>query len=628
MPLRFLAELKRRNVIRMAGLYLVGAWLIVQVASTVFPAFDLPGWALRGVILLLGIGFVPTLVFSWLYELTPEGLKRDAEVTLEQSIAAQTGRRMDRLIFAGLIALIAVIAADRWWPRTPAPLPSAPVAPEPAAAPASASDPAAVPAESAAIDPKSIAVLPFVNMSGDPDNEYFSDGVSEEILNVLAGSPELRVAARTSSFSFKVKSLEVPEIARALNVRMVLEGSVRRQGDSVRVTAQLIDAQSGFHLWSQTFDRKLVDIFAIQDEIARAIGDALKVTLGGNEGTVHAAAGTGNLEAYDLYLRGMGLWQQRREEPLWQAIALFEQATAADPQFAQGYAGLAMTYAVIGSYSNRLAYADTLARARDYAEQALALDPGNPEPYAALALVAANELRRSTASALYLRSIALRPSFASAHQWQGTALMSSGDLAGGLAALERASKLDPRSLVVAQNHAYALRALGRDDDARARCMTALQLDPSFGACWEDVGLAALQVGDFEAARSALQKQAALDNPSGADQARELVEALAGSGDRRALALRMAAHAWNSKFEPGSGNALEGANIPAVLMLLGEHELALEYVERLAGEPGGIADWAIMLPALDPIRCLQRFKAVVAQLKTSDPHAARGCVATE
>ncbi|MDQ6861847.1 MAG: adenylyl cyclase, partial [Verrucomicrobiota bacterium] len=439
----FFAELKRRNVVRMAGLYLVGAWLLTQVASTVLPMFGAPDWLPRSIVILLVIGFVPALVFAWVFELTPQGLKRDEDVAPNESIAPQTARRMNWMTTAVLLVALTYFAFDKFvlTPRRNAAL--------------------AATASTPTVDAHSLAVLPFVNMSGDAANEYFSDGISEEILNVLARTPELHVAARTSSFSFKGKTLEVPEIARDLNVRMVLEGSVRKQGDRVRITAQLIDAKNGFHVWSETFDRKLQDIFAIQDEIAKAIGNELEVKLVRPAAAGKSSAGTTNLAAYDLYLRGIALWQLRRGEELWEAIDLLDKAAEADPDFAQAYAGEALVYAVLPDYSGRIAYAESLARGKDFAERALALDPTLPEAYAALGNIADSENRRATADVLLRRAITLRPSFATAYQWRGTLLMGNGDLTGGLASLERASSLDPRSLVVGDNHGWALLALGR-----------------------------------------------------------------------------------------------------------------------------------------------------------------------
>ena len=612
-----LAELRRRNVIRMAGLYLVGAWLIAQVAGTVLPMFGAPPWLPRSVVILLAIGFVPALVFAWVFEMTPDGIKRDADVSPEQSIAPQTARRMDRMIIAVLLLALVFFGFDRFVlaPRRDAALVATTTQTVEAKATAQAKP---------AVGRNSIAVLPFVNMSGDAANEYFSDGISEEILNVLAGTPELQVAARTSSFAFKGKTMEVPAIARELKVRMVLEGSVRKQGDKVRITAQLIDAQSGFHVWSQTYDRKLEDIFAIQDEIAKAIGDELKVKIAGAAKLGQSAGGTRNVAAYDLYLRGMALWHRRREKELWEALALFQKAVVIDPEFAQAYAGQALVYAVIGDYSARISYAEALANGKDFAEMALALDPTLPEPYAALGSNAANERRRTTAVALLARAIALRPSFATAYQWRGNTLLSDGDLAGGLASLERATSLDPRSLVVAENHAWMLLAAGRNEEAKARCLRALEFAPTYGGCLSDTSLAYLLTGDYDAARPMLERLAASLNPSASGQAQELIAALTGHADRHALALWLAALPHYSNTDPSSRNALNAYHIPAVLMLLGEGGLALDYLDRIAGDLGSDAEWAIMLPVMDPIRCEPRFIAIVKRLKTTDPHAAKVC----
>jgi TolB-like protein/Flp pilus assembly protein TadD len=616
----FLAELKRRNVFRMAGLYLVAAWLLTQVAATLLPVFGAPDWVMKTVVAILAAGFFPALGFAWAFELTPSGLRRDADVPAEQSIAPQTARRMERLFLSLLVLALAFFAFDKFIlaPKREASLVAA------TTDQAVAKTVASIDAQKSSINARSIAVLPFTNMSGDAANEYFSDGISEEILNVLAGTPELQVAARTSSFSFKGKSLEVPEIAEQLNVRMVLEGSVRKQGDKVRITAQLIDASNGFHVWSETYDRDLTDIFAVQDEIAQAIGQTLQLKIGSLDGPRKEGSGTQNLEAYDLYLQGMTLWHTRREQALWDAIAAFERATALDPDFAQAYAGQALAYAVIDDYSNRMPFAETLARARDFAERALVLDPALPEIYAALGQVAAAEGRRGSADALFRRAIALRPSFATAHQWRGTSLMSSGDLVNGLASLEQASALDPRSRVLAQNHSFALRTLGRDEEAKARCQQVFEFAPDYEPCMEDIAMAELALGKLEAAEAMFVRQAQIKNPSAVGQGRELVQALAGKGDQRALALRYASLPFKSNLDPGSGNNLEDFHLAPLLVMLGERDIALDYLERFSSKVGSTAEWSIMLPAMDPIRCEPRFVAVVRKLGTHDPHFSKVC----
>ncbi len=614
--MNFISELKRRNVIRMAGLYLVGAWLITQVAGTILPMFGAADWIARSIVIVLAIGFIPALVIAWVFELTPEGLKRDADVPLAESIAPQTARKMERLILILFALALMVFAFDKFV--------LAPQREEALVVQTTQQVTKKTNDEKSKINPNSIAVLPFVNMSGDKDNEYFSDGISEEILNVLAQTPALQVAARTSSFSFKGKNIEVPDIARELKVRMILEGSVRKQGDKVRITAQLIDASNGYHVWSQTFDRDLQDIFAIQDEIAKAIADQLKVKLNNAAAPGKNSAGTTNLAAYDLYMRGMGLWHSRSEAKLWQATELFEQATALDPEFAQAYAGLALSYAVLPGYSAKISWEESMLRSENAALRAVALDPALPEAYAALSQISMNRLERDTSVALARRAILLRPSFATAHHWLGNTLQSKGEIPGAVVELERAAVLDPRSPVIGDNLAFALMAAGRNADAKASCEKVLVYAPQFRACLQYIGVLNLVAEDWPAAQAMLERLAAVDNPQAKNQGRELVAALSGNADKHALAVKMAALPFNSNVEPASGNALEDQIVALILVQLDEHALALDFMERNAANMGSTMDWAIMLPQMDPIRCEPRFIAVVKKLKTNDPHFAKVC----
>jgi adenylate cyclase len=369
-----LGELRRRNVIRMAGLYLVGAWIIVQVSETLLPIFDTPGWVLKALVVLVAIGFLPALVFSWIYELTPEGLKRDADVTPSQSIAAQTGRRMDRLIFAGIIALIVLIVADRYWPRDAGGFGSTPaVQPETSAAGAAA------PADAPSVPPASIAVLPFVDLSPEGDQAWFADGISEEVLNVLVGVEGLSVASRTSSFQFRSQqAIGVPAIAGLLKVRHVLEGSVRKGGDRIRITAQLIDSANDAHLWSENFDRTLTteNLFDIQDEIARAIvaaiGKNLDVQVGAATPVLQR---TGNLDAYALYLQARPSYNAR--ENFREIADLLGQAIEIDPGFVDALALRASVAMLSSDFDGQpLGGSQQAARdlARQLATQALALN--------------------------------------------------------------------------------------------------------------------------------------------------------------------------------------------------------------------------------------------------------------
>jgi TolB-like protein len=486
-PLRLLAELKRRNVIRMAGLYLVGAWLIVQVAATLLPTFDAPAWVMKVLVALLAIGFLAAIVFSWLYELTPDGLKRDAEVDPAQSIAPQTARRMDRLIFAGLLALIAVIAADRYWPR----------AELPAAVPIAVSEPASTPADptapAAAIHPDSIAVLPFVDMSQAKDQEYFSDGLAEEILNLLAQIRDLKVIGRTSSFAFKGKNEDLRTIGNALGVAYLLEGSVRKAGDDLRITAQLIEVEGGSHLWSQSYDRKLENVFAIQTEIAASIAQALKINLVGPDQTAPVAQAAASLPAYELFLQARRLIQGRTRSGLEAARGLLDEALKLDPNYAPALAAQAQAIWLLNNLGG--GYGDippeqATAMAQPLAERALALDPKLAEAHAVIGLILVNQRDFSGAEAALARALALNPNQTDALHWQAGRLGGAGRLREQLAVRQRLDAIDPLNVANLLVLNGALRNSGKLTEAQAvtaRMQRAFPDNPqSFGAQANDL----------------------------------------------------------------------------------------------------------------------------------------------
>jgi TolB-like protein/cytochrome c-type biogenesis protein CcmH/NrfG len=328
-------ELKRRNVFRIGIAYTVATWLLIQVADTVFPRIGLPDTAVTLVIALLAIGFIPALIFAWAFEMTPEGLKREKDVDRKQSITPQTGRKLDRMIIGIMAIVIAFLVVDRFV------LKDQTEAGAPVTELQTASSEAAT--ETSEDSGPSVAVMPFVNMSGDADNEYFSDGLTETLLHMLAQLPELRVAARTSSFSFKGKDAGIGEISQALNVAHILEGSVQKAGNRVRITAQLIRAEDGFHVWSQNYDRTLEDIFAIQDEIATDVAGMLDATLlEGDTGIAHID--TSDVGAYDTYLRAMEQQAIGSYGSLSSAESLFKQALGIDPGFIDAKLGLARNY--------------------------------------------------------------------------------------------------------------------------------------------------------------------------------------------------------------------------------------------------------------------------------------------
>jgi TolB-like protein len=328
-------------VFRVGAAYVVGAWLLIQVAETIFPLFGFDDAPARIVVVVLMIGFVPALIFAWAFELTPEGLKKESEVDRTQSIAPNTGKKLDRAIMVVLALALGYFAFDKFvmTPQRESEQLAA-LEEQKTTEVEQARQEGRSQALVESYGDKSIAVLPFVNMSEDRGNEYFADGLSEELLNMMVKIPELRVAARTSSFSFKDKDLTISEIARELNVSHVLEGSVRKSGNKVRITAQLIKADDGFHLWSENFDRTLDDIFVVQDEIASEVTRALEVTLLGKSQTDHRI----DPEAYSLGLKGLYFLQQRGKENSEKSVTALLQAIELEPGYAWAWQLLSIAY--------------------------------------------------------------------------------------------------------------------------------------------------------------------------------------------------------------------------------------------------------------------------------------------
>jgi TolB-like protein/Tfp pilus assembly protein PilF len=342
----------------------------------------------------------------------------------------------------------------------------------------------------------SIAVLPFVNMSTDVENEFFSDGIAEEILNVLASIPDLKVAARTSAFAYKGTNTNVSKIAEELGVNHILEGSVRKSGNQVRVTAQLIKADDGFHLWSANYDRELTNIFAIQDEIAGSIADALKVSLKLKSGETGNLTGTRSIEAYEHYLKGMSLWHERTVDSLYRSIDEFNEAIALDPEFAKAYAGLALTWGVIEGYVT-INPEESQEKALNAATRALSIDPDNVEAMVALGSAARDQFRYSEAFDYFERAIELNPSFATAYQWYGGVTLSMGDPEAALTRYQQAWSLDPRSRIIGANLASTLYYLDRQQEATAIAQEVYRFAPDFPEAAKMLMHLAIAVGECE-----------------------------------------------------------------------------------------------------------------------------------
>ena len=457
----FFSELKRRNVVRMAGLYLVGAWLLTQVASTVLPMFGAPDWLPRSVVILLAIGFVPALIFSWVFELTPEGLKRDEDVPPNQSIAPQTARRMDRMIIVVLLLALGYFTVDKFL-----------LAPRRAAAPGELSSTASS---------KSIAVLPFENLSSDKENAYFADGIQDEILTKLASIADLKVISRISTAKYKSKPEDLKTVSQQLGVATVLEGTVQRANDKVRVNVQLIDARTDTHLWAKSYDRALKDIFAVESEVSQEIADALRAKLSPGEANYLATAPTKDPEAYDAFLRGESEEREaessRKPEAFDRAADWYRQAIARDPDFALAVARLAFSQMARHWWIHSLAK-DELAGVKGIAEDALRLVPNLPQGHTALGTVYLWGYREyDRALGEFQRAVELQPNdalplilLAATHRRQGAWERS-------LSEYGKAQRLDPRDTLVPASIGTTYAQLRMWKEGSRAATHALALDP-------------------------------------------------------------------------------------------------------------------------------------------------------
>jgi TolB-like protein len=591
-----ISELKRRSVFKVGAAYLVVAWLVIQAASIAMPAFDAPGWVLRTFILIAMLGFPVALVMAWVFDVAPDGL-----IKVEHNDRSS-------LAFFGVVGALAALSLAWYYFGQPAV--RAPVA----------------------ADARSIAVLPFANMSGDAANEYFSDGIAEEILNQLAKQPDLRVAARTSSFSFKGQNQDVTAIAKALKVRLVLEGSVRKQGEKVRVTAQLIDAEEGFHLWSEAYDRDLKDIFVIQDEIARAIAKALQLKLAeGGAGTTPSAEGEGiDLEAYDLYLRALGLLPKRDYRELAQAVDLLERSVAKAPSFARAQANLSIAYTLYAQYSSAAPKPEYFAKATLAAHRALAADPHSAEAFGALGLIVANHVEGGSETSVMLleRSIALNPSFAAGHTWLGLGLRSSGRWREAERENRLALELDPRSLNIYTNLAWHLAAEGRFDESRTLLERKLEIAPESLTAQSELAGMDIITKRYAEARRRFAPAFSDDRPSQRLYS-DLFEALDGRKPKPAVARAVAADLADS-MRPEVNPYVRPTLTLIALLALDARGDALAFVERMVADvvagkrERGVMRIALVSAPVGDLRCEPRFQAALTRLDVVDGLAAEMC----
>jgi TolB-like protein/Flp pilus assembly protein TadD len=482
-------ELKRRNVIRVGIAYVLIAWVLLQGADFALDLIDAPNWVIQALFLLALIGLPAVLIFAWVFEMTPEGLRRESQVDRTRSITQQTGRKLDRVIIAFLVLVIVLMAVERLWqpPESGESVAQAPG--EPAAAAVEADG--AHPAEAR----PSIAVLPFVNRSKAEDDAFFVDGVHDDLLTQLARISALKVISRTSVSAYRDTAKPIPLIGRELGVATVMEGSVQRAGERIRINVQLIDATTDEHLWAEIYDRQLTaaNIFEIQSEIASAIAAALRAALTPLETEQLAKRPTENLAAYEAYLLGRQRLARRTVADLAEAANYFQQAVDLDPQFALAYVGLADAWQLQADYGS-LAIDTAVGLARPPVERALQLDDRLGEAYATLASILEYEGDDDGAERYYLRAIELAPNYADVLNWYGLSLMHSRGLPEkAVIWFERGLEVDPLSLVMRGNYAYALEQLGRFEDSSAELSKLLVMDAGFLNTYRFIAAVAWQV---------------------------------------------------------------------------------------------------------------------------------------
>jgi TolB-like protein/Tfp pilus assembly protein PilF len=579
----FFAELKRRNVYKVAVAYAIVGWLLVQIATQVFPFLEIPNWVVRLVIMLVAAGFPVALVIAWAFELTPEGLKRTEDVDLQ----AGSGSKKRAWIYVAVIGAafsIGLFFVGRYTARNTAS------------------------AARTELSAKSIAVLPFDNLSRDPDNAFFAEGVQDEILTRLAKVADLKVIARTSTQRFKSAPENLPDIANQLGALNILEGSVQKVNDQVRVNVQLINALTNAHLWAEIYDRKLTDIFAVESDIAKTIADTLQAKLTGSEKQMIAAQPTSDTAAYELYHKGRSLWEKRSGDNIPKAISFYEQAVARDPNYALAYAGLADAYILLPYYT-ATTQRDASGKAKEAALKALRLDPNLAEAHAAVGKVLNfAEIDLTGSIREFERAIELKPNYATAHHWLGAGpLVDLGRFDDAIAHGKRAIELDPLSPIMNADLGLTLYFARHYDDAVVQLRKPLVLDPTFAYALYNLGMVLQSKGDLAGAIAQYEKAKQFSDDPHISALSGAAKALAG--DKNA-ALQIL-----TDLDKISQHREVLAYSRALLHLgLNNKDEALRWLEQSFADRDGSNIGAIKVdPLLDPLRGDPRFEALVQKV---------------
>jgi len=487
----FFSELKRRNVFRMGIAYVVVTWVLLQAIDFSLDIISAPNWVMQ-VFFLAGVAGLPVvLIFAWVFEITPEGIKRESEVDRDKSVTQSTGRKLDRTIIVFLAFAVVLLLAERFLVKegTTTAVPTAEVPIEETTNTDNTFEK----------DLRSVAVLPFVNMSSDPEQEYFSDGLSEELLNRLAQNERLRVAARTSSFQFKGKNLDISDIGRQLKVDHILEGSVRKAANRLRITAQLIQVDSGYHLWSETYEREMDDVFAIQDDISLAISKALEAELGA-AAPESKLRPTENLEAYQLYLQARYFLAKRGGDNILKSVDLFNQATTLDENFSEAWSGMSLAYGLAQVYTQKISALQARDLGLESARKAIRTNPDNAEAYMALGRILGHfDLDIATALENFEKAFRLAPNNVDIVNMYGDFLTMIGDFEKSMKMETLAIELDPLAAVQYSDLAIQLLILNRKDEALEHAQTSVRLAPDSYDRHDSLIIALIFLGKYEQA---------------------------------------------------------------------------------------------------------------------------------
>jgi TolB-like protein/lipoprotein NlpI len=578
--MNFFAELKRRNVYKVAVAYIVAGWALSQGIAQVFPVFDIPNWAIRLIVLLIIIGLPIALILAWMFELTPQGIKRTEDVDLAAAARQPKKHVWIFVVVIGAAISVALFFLGRY----------------------SAGNTTESPA---GISSKSIAVLPFDNLSRDPDNAYFCEGVQDEILTRLAKVADLKVISRTSTQHFKSTPDNLPQIAKQLGVAHILEGSVQKASDQVRVNVQLINALTDAHLWADTYDRKLTDIFAVESEIAKTIAETLQARLTGSERSSIAKAPTVNPEAYELYLKGKFFAEKRTGADLRKSIEYYDQAIAKDPGYPLAYVGLADSHLLLTAYGAN-STKEEVSPARAALKKALALDDSLAQAHASSGLLATLELDLNRAITELERAIQLNPNYATAHHWIALPLMAIGQSDRAIVEGKRAIELDPLSLICNADLAWVYFNARRYDETEAQARKTLEMDPRFYVAHYYLGEAFQFKGKLTDAIAEYQKSYESNNDPFSFAMLGQAYAHQGKTDEAQKVLaRLREQAKSQYISPYA--------FAVVLTALGDKAHAIDELEHNYADTGFYISLIKVDPLFDPLRGDPRFEALVQKI---------------